>query len=60
MLGYARKNDQFDDPSTAYMRALIAVIAINAAMFFVEVFAGFLGGSQALKADALNLAEKGA
>ncbi|GJM01504.1 MAG: hypothetical protein DHS20C08_00050 [Rhodomicrobium sp.] len=30
------------------------VIAINAAMFFVEMFAGQLAGSEALKADALD------
>ena len=34
----------------------MAVIAINAAMFFVEMSAGFWGGSQALKADALDFA----
>lgn len=47
---------QFDGRSPAYKRALIAVIAINAAMFFVEMSAGFLGSSQALKADALDFA----
>ena len=48
--------DQFDGRSPAYRRALIAVIAINAAMFLVEMSAGFLGSSQALKADALDFA----
>ena len=48
--------DQFDGRSPAYKRALIAVIAINAAMFLVEMSAGFLGSSQALKADALDFA----
>lgn len=47
---------QFDGRSPAYKRALIAVIAINAAMFLVEMSAGFLGSSQALKADALDFA----
>jgi len=37
-----------------FRRALIAVIAINAAMFAVEMTAGSLGNSQALKADALD------
>ena len=48
--------DQFDGQSPAYKRALIAVIAINAIMFLVEMSAGFLGSSQALKADALDFA----
>lgn len=60
MPGYAskdRKEDrQFDGRSPAYQRALIAVIAINGAMFVIEVFAGFFAGSQALKADALDFA----
>ena len=47
---------EFDGRSPAYKRALIAVIAINAAMFFVEMSAGFMSGSQALKADALDFA----
>ena len=48
--------DRFDGRSPAYKRALIAVIAINAAMFLVEMSAGYLGSSQALKADALDFA----
>lgn len=44
----------FDGTSPAYRRALLAVIAINAVMFFVEILAGALSGSQALKADALD------
>ncbi len=56
MAGCACDNDQFDGQSPSYKRALIAVIAINAVMFFVEMSAGFLGGSQALKADALDFA----
>ncbi|CAN0552812.1 unnamed protein product [Ectocarpus sp. 12 AP-2014] len=45
---------EFDGISTAYKRALIGVICINALMFFVEMYAGFTTGSQALKADALD------
>ena len=56
MTGCASDNNQFDGRSPAYKRALIAVIGINATMFFVEMSAGFWGGSQALKADALDFA----
>ena len=45
---------KFDGLSAAYRRALWAVIAINGAMFLVEMAAGMLAGSQALKADALD------
>ena len=45
---------KFDGLSAAYKRMLWAVIAINAAMFVVEMGAGLLAGSQALKADALD------
>ncbi len=45
---------RFEGLSAAYRRVLIAVIAINAGMFFVEMGAGVLAGSQALKADALD------
>jgi len=44
----------FDGTSDDYRRRLWAVIAINAAMFVVEMGAGYLAGSQALKADALD------
>jgi cation diffusion facilitator family transporter len=44
----------FDGMSDDYRRRLIAVIVINAAMFLVEMTAGQLAGSQALKADALD------
>ena len=44
----------FDGMSDDYRRRLIIVIAINAAMFIVEMTAGQLSGSQALKADALD------
>lgn len=46
----------FEGMSAAYKRALIAVIAINAVMFGVEMTAGITSGSQALKADALDFA----
>jgi Co/Zn/Cd efflux system component len=44
----------FDGMTDDYRRRLIAVIVINAAMFVVEMAAGALSGSQALKADALD------
>ena len=47
-------NVKFDGLSLAYKRALWAVIGINATMFVVEMAAGTLAGSQALKADALD------
>jgi len=50
------ENQSFDGASPAYQRALIAVIAINAVMFIVEMTAGVMSGSQALKADALDFA----
>lgn len=46
----------FDGVSPAYKQALITVIIINAVMFFVEMTAGLVSGSQALKADALDFA----
>ncbi len=47
---------KFDGLSATYKRALWMVIAINAAMFIVEMAAGMMAGSQALKADALDFA----
>ncbi|WP_029060171.1 cation transporter [Stappia stellulata] len=44
----------FEGLSDDYKRRLWAVIAINAAMFIVEMVAGQMAGSQALKADALD------
>lgn len=44
----------FEGLSADYRRRLWAVIAINATMFFVEMGAGALAGSQALQADALD------
>ena len=44
----------FAGTSPAYRRVLLAVIALNAAMFVVETVAGHAASSQALKADALD------
>ena len=44
----------FDGTSAGYRRALWVVIALNAGMFVVEITAGALAGSQALRADALD------
>lgn len=44
----------FEGMSPAYKRRLWMVIAINGLMFFVEMTAGQLSGSQALQADALD------
>lgn len=44
----------FDGMDPAYKRRLVAVIAINAIMFAVEMVAGQLAGSQSLKADSLD------
>ena len=45
---------KFDGMSPVYLRVLWAVIAINAAMFGIEMAAGVMAGSQALQADALD------
>jgi Co/Zn/Cd efflux system component len=45
---------RFEGLSADYKRRLWLVIAINAGMFFGEMAAGALAGSQALKADALD------
>ncbi len=44
----------FDGVDPRYKRILWTVIAINAAMFVIEMAAGKLAGSQALQADALD------
>ncbi len=44
----------FDGMNDEYKRRLIWVTAINIVMFIVEMTAGQLSGSQALKADALD------
>ena len=54
MAGCCGHDAQFDGVSTDYKRRLWLVIAINAAMFVVEMTAGQAAQSQALKADALD------
>ncbi|MEI4234011.1 cation transporter [Roseovarius sp. D22-M7] len=54
MAGCCGEITQFDGMSAAYKRRLWMVIAINAAMFVVEMSAGQAAQSQALKADALD------
>ncbi len=54
MAGCCGQEARFDGLSPDYKRRLWVVIAINAAMFGVEVVAGQMAGSQALKADALD------
>jgi len=54
MSGTCSHTARFDGLSADYKRRLWAVIAINAAMFVVEISAGHLAGSQALQADALD------
>jgi Co/Zn/Cd efflux system component len=46
--------DSFDGMNDDYKRRLMLVTGINIAMFVVEMAAGSLAGSQALKADALD------
>ena len=52
--GCCGHNATFEGLSADYKRRLWLVIAINAAMFAVEMAAGALAGSQALQADALD------
>lgn len=47
-------NAKFDGISDDYKRRLWIVIALNAAMFIIEITAGQLAKSQALQADALD------
>lgn len=54
MAGCCGHEARFDGVSDAYKRRLWAVIAINAVMFAVEMSAGQMAQSQALKADALD------
>jgi len=54
MAGCCDHDARFDGVSSAYKRRLWLVIAINAAMFAVEMSAGQAAQSQALKADALD------
>lgn len=52
--GCCSDQPKFDGMSRGFRRALWVVIGINAVMFAVEMTAGALAGSQALKADALD------
>jgi Co/Zn/Cd efflux system component len=45
---------KFDGISPAFRRALMLVIAINAAMFMLETTSGYYATSMALRADALD------
>lgn len=54
MAGCCDHDVRFEGVSDAYKRRLWLVIAINAAMFAVEISAGQAAQSQALKADALD------
>lgn len=52
--GCCGSDAKFDGASQGFRRALWWVIAINAAMFVIEMAAGAFAGSQALQADALD------
>lgn len=54
MSGCCGSNATFEGLSADYKKRLRNVIALNATMFAVEMAAGQLAGSQALKADALD------
>ena len=54
MAGCCGHGASFDGLSDTYKRALVAVIAINAVMFVVELSAGAIAGSMALTADSLD------
>lgn len=54
MSGCCGHNAKFDGVSEDYKRRLWIVIALNATMFAVEMTAGQVAQSQALKADALD------
>ncbi len=54
MSAHCHHETQFDGVSDDYKRRLWLVVAINAAMFVVEVLAGAFAESQALRADALD------
>jgi Co/Zn/Cd efflux system component len=47
-------NMTFDGASKTYKKILWIVAIINLAMFFIEIVAGFIAESTALKADALD------
>lgn len=52
--GCCGQERNFDGTSMAYRRILLIIIAINGVMFGVEMVAGWIAGSQALQADALD------
>ncbi|HOV05360.1 MAG TPA: hypothetical protein PLG99_13220, partial [Kaistiaceae bacterium] len=52
-------NPVFDGMSRQYRAVLWVVIAINAAMFVVEIVFGGLSGSRSLQADAGHLSQRG-
>jgi len=52
--GCGQDHGTFDGASRAFKNCLWAVIAINAAMFVVEMTAGHISKSQSLQADALD------
>ena len=54
MAGCCGGDVKFDGMSNEYKRRLWIVIALNATMFLVEMTAGQIAQSQALKADALD------
>ena len=54
MSGHHDYTTSFEGISADYKRRLWIVIALNAAMFLVEMSAGHLAQSQALQADALD------
>jgi len=54
MSGNCGATHTFDGSSPGFRRALVVVIGINALMFGVEMLAGTVAQSQALKADALD------
>ncbi len=54
IMGANHDHGTFEGLSDDYKRRLWAVIAINGIMFAVEMTAGQIAGSQALKADALD------
>jgi Co/Zn/Cd efflux system component len=54
MAGCCGQDAKFEGLSPDYKRRLWLVIAINAVMVAVEMAAGKMAGSQALKADALD------
>ncbi len=56
MAGCCGHDAKFDGVSPDYKRRLWIVIALNAAMFAVEMTAGRVASSQALQADALDFA----